>query len=167
MSNPLRFFDEHGDACFVPTDGPCYIGFEPGTIPQPGIRLDRGTACQVDSKVYMRGNSTNGSNQGNIVPSDQFDPGNIEHIAKLDPALAQLNGDYKRALKRMVLASNKSDSIDSYVPLPMNFPFASSASWTLKGDVKTQFDISSKESQCKLAIECRVAQLAIDKDIRT
>ena len=66
VSNPLRLFDEHGDACFVPTDGPCYTGFEPGTIPQPGIRLDRGSAWQVDSKVYIRGNSTNGSNQGNI-----------------------------------------------------------------------------------------------------
>ena len=81
-------FDEHGDACVVPTDGLCYTGFEPGIILQPGIRLGRGTASQIESKVYMRGNSTNGSNQGNIVPSDQFDPGNIEHLAQFDPDLA-------------------------------------------------------------------------------
>ena len=84
VSNPLRVFDEHGKACFVPTDGPCYIGFEPGTEIHPGIRLDRGTACQVGPKVYRnpkydpihqpgylatngytRGNSTNGSNKDN------------------------------------------------------------------------------------------------------
>ena len=63
-------FDEHGDACFVPTDGPYYTGFEPGTTLQPGIRLDRGTASRIESKCYIRGNSTNGSNQGNIFPSD-------------------------------------------------------------------------------------------------
>ena len=65
VSNPLRFFDKHGNACFVvPTnDGP----------------------CQVDSKVYcnpkydiMRGNSTNGSNQGNTV-----------HLAHIESATAQ------------------------------------------------------------------------------
>ena len=87
----------NGAACFVPTDGPCYIGFEPGSIPQPGFRFDRGTACRVDSKVYMRGNSTNGANQGNIDHLYWFDHGNIDHLAELDPALAQLNNNYETA----------------------------------------------------------------------
>ena len=165
VSNPLRFFDKHGNACFVPTDGPCYTGFEPGTTPQPGILLSRGTASQIGSKCYIRGNSTNGSNQGNIAQLAQFDPGNIDHLAQIDPALAQLNNNYKSALKRL-LTPNTSDPTVSYVPIPWNVPPVSDASWTLKGDVKTRFDISSKESQCKLAIECRVAQLAIDKGIK-
>ena len=166
VSNHLRFSDEHGDACFVPTDGPCYTGFEPGTILQPGIRLDCRTASQIESKCYIRGSSTNGSNQGKIFPSDQFDPCNIDHLDQLDPAVAQLNDNYKRALKKLLppktsASTNKSASTSQYVPIPWNVPPVSGASWTLKGDVKTRFDISSKESQsCKLAIECRVAQLA-------
>ena len=52
VSNPLRFFDKHGNACFVPTDGPCYSGFEPGTIPQPRIQLSCGTASQINSKCF-------------------------------------------------------------------------------------------------------------------
>ena len=47
-----------------------------------------------------------------------------------------------------------------------NVPPVSESSWALAGDVETRFDISSKESPCKLAVECRVAQLAIDKDIK-
>ena len=151
VSNPLRFFDEHGDACncFVPTDGPCYIGFGPGTIPQPGIWLDRGTACQVDSKVYrnpmydsMRGNSTNGSNQGNI-----------DHLAQIDPALAQRKTTYEGALQQLLTANTSAPSAP-YVPISLA---------QYKQQKETRFAIRSEEGRCKLAIESRVAQLAIDK----
>ena len=53
VSNPLRFFDENGNACSVSTnDGSCQGN------PIHGL-------CQVDSKVdSMHGNSTNASNRG-------------------------------------------------------------------------------------------------------
>ena len=124
VSNPLRFFDEHGKACFVPTDGPCYIGFEPGTIIHPGIRLDRGTACQVDLKVYRnpkydsrRGNSTNGSNQGNT-----------DHLAQIESATAQIKHDYEEALQQLLttntsppkLSTTNTSSPDApYVPISL------------------------------------------------
>ena len=147
VSNHLRFFDKHGNACFVPTtDGPCYVDFEPGTIIHPGIRLDCGAACQVDSKVYrnpkydsMRGNSTNGSNQGNT-----------DHLAQIEPATAQIKTDYEEALQK-ILTINTSSSTDQYVPIPWSVPPVSAASLTLKGDVKTRFAIHSEEKRCKLA----------------
>ena len=84
------FFYEHGKACFVPTDadGPCYIGFEPGTEIRPGTYLVQKLIVEVHVKLgqkftviqsmilyinlastlvatngYTRGNSTNVSNK--------------------------------------------------------------------------------------------------------
>ena len=102
------FFDKHGNACFVPTtDDPCYVDFEPGTIIHPGIRLDRGAACQVDSKVYrnpkydsMRGNSTNGSNQGNT-----------DHLAQIESATAQIETDYEEALQNLLTTDTSSSTV--------------------------------------------------------
>ena len=96
----------------------------------------------------MRGNSTNASNQGNA-----------DH-------LAQIKTDYDGALQKL-LTTNTSASTDQYVPIPWSVPPVSAASWALKGDVKTRFAIHSEEKRCKLAIECRVAQLAIDKGVKS
>ena len=94
----------------------------------------------------MRGNSTNASNQ-----SDQ---------------LAQIKTDYEEALKQL-LTTDTSASTDQYVPIPWYVPPVSAAFWALKGDVKTRFAIHSEDTRCKLAIECRVAQLAIDKGVKS
>ena len=158
VSNPLRCFDEHDNACFVPTtDGPCHIDFE------PGIRLGRGDASQVDSKVYRNpkydsrcGNSPIGSNQGNT-----------DRLAQIESSTTQIRNDYEEALQILLTSvTNTSAPTDQYVPIPWSVPPASAASWTLKGDVKTQFAIYSEERRCKLAIECRVTQLTIDKGVK-
>ena len=77
VSNPLRFFDKYGNACFVSTNA--------GSCRGNSIHGPR----QVDSKVYcnpkydsMRGNSTNGSNQGNT-----------DHLAQIESATAQIKND--------------------------------------------------------------------------
>ena len=51
------------------------------------------------------------------------------------------------------------------MPILWYGPPTSNDSQTLKADVKTPFDIHSEENRCRLAIECRVAQLAIDKGL--
>ena len=92
MSNPLRFFDKHGNACFIPTtDGPCQV--------------------LVDSKVYrnpkydsMRGNSANGSNQGNT-----------DHLAQIESATAQIKTDYETALPKLSTTNTSSPDVP-YVP---------------------------------------------------
>ena len=108
----------HGNAYFVPTtDGPCYTDFDSDSTPQPGIRLSRATASQINSKCFVRGNSTNGSNQGNIDHLAQFDPSNIDHLAQIDPALAQLKNTYEEGLQKL-LTTNTSAPTDPYVPIP-------------------------------------------------
>ena len=102
---------------------------------------------QADSKVdSMRGNSTNASYRGE--------------------QLAQMKTDYEEALQTL-FTTDISASTDQYVPIPWYGPPASNASQTLKADVKSLFDIHSEETRCKLAIECRVAQLAIDKGVKS
>ena len=96
------------------TDGPCYIGFEPGTVIHPGIRLDRGTACQVGSKVYRNskydskcGNSTNGSNQDNT-----------DRLAQIESATAQIKTDDETAMPKLS-TTNTSSPDAPYVPISL------------------------------------------------
>ena len=83
VSNPLRFFDEHGKASFIPTNGPCYIGFEPGTEIHPGIRLDCGTACQVGPKVY-RNPKYDPSHQPGYLATNGYTNGNSTNVSNKD-----------------------------------------------------------------------------------
>ena len=137
VPNTLRFFDENGNACSVSTNDGSCQG-----NPIHGL-------CQVDSKVdSMHGNSTNASNWGK--------------------QLAQTKTDYEEALQKL-FTTDISATTDQYqyVPIPWYGPPTSNASQTLKTDVKTRFDIHSEEKRCRLAIECRVAQLAIDKGVKS
>ena len=167
VPNPLRFFDTNGNACFVPTtDGPCYTGCD--STHQPGVRLPSQSQCYdgytVNSRPrpagynstrqpgylatngYTLGNSTNGSN-----------PGDIDH-------LAQLKTSYEGALEKLLTTNTSAPSAPS---VPWFVPAASAASWAMPGDEKTRFEfaIHDEESRCKLAIECKVAQLAVEKGV--
>ena len=146
VSDPLRFFDKHGNACVVPTcttDGLCYTGFN--STPPPEIQLPHSIASQINSKCCTLCNSTNGCNQGNI-----------DHPAQLHPLArppAQLKDTYEGALQKLVTTNTMpSAPADPYAAIPWSVPPASAASWTLKGDVKTGFAIYSEERRCKLAI---------------
>ena len=146
MSNPLRFFDTHGNACFVPTtDGPCYTGYD--STPQPGVRLPSRSQCYDGYTINSRprpagyhstrqpgylatnghtlGNSTNGSNQGDI------------------DYLARLKTSYEGALEKVLTTNTSAPSAQS---VPWSVPPAPAASWAIPGDEKTRFAIHDEES---------------------
>ena len=82
-------------------------------------------------------NSTSGSNQGNI-----------DHLAQIESATAQIKNDSEEALQKL-LTTNTSPPTAPYVPISLA---------QYKQQKKTRFH--------KLAIECRVAQVAIDKGVK-
>ena len=68
VSNPLRFYDTNGSACYVPTDGPCYDGYSARASPQPGVRLPAQSQCYdgytINSRSRSRRNSNSRSRSG-------------------------------------------------------------------------------------------------------
>ena len=103
-------FDTNGNACYVPTDGPCYDGYS--TSPQPGVRLPARSqcynGCTINSRSRPGRNSNSRSRSG------------------------------RNSNNRSCSGRNSAHSVSS----------ASSAP-------------SDEEIQCKEAIPCKVAQLAV------
>jgi hypothetical protein len=143
VSKPLRFFDEHGKACCVPTDGLCYIGFKPGRS-----KVHRGPTYESNHQPgysatngYTRGNSTNVSNKDSAEYETAH--GNV-HRPQSDFLSA------KRELDTTGVTTTKGEQI-------------------VREKFLEKYKLSSdyqKNRFHKLAIECRVAQVAANKGIK-
>ena len=91
--------------------------------------------------------------------------GNSTKAINREKQIEQTKTDYEEALQKL-LTVKISATNDQYVPIPWHDSITSSAPQTLQADMKNRFDIRSEEQRCRLAIECRVAQLAIDKGVK-
>ena len=135
---------------FVPTDGPCYIGFKPGTEIHPGIQLDCGTACQVGSNVY-RNPKYDPTHQPGYLATNGYTHGNSTNGSNKDKTdYETAHGDVHRSQSDFLSAKRE---LDTTVALAQN-------------QRAKYLEMCKKNQFRKLAIECRVAQVTANKGVK-
>ena len=93
------------------------------------------------------GSSTNGSNQGNT-----------DHLAQSESATAQIKNDYEEALQKLLTTNTSPPNLSTTNTSSHDAPYVPISFAQYKHYKKTQFH--------KLAIECRVTQVAINKGVK-
>ena len=159
MSNHSRFFDTNGNACFVPTtDGP--TGYD--STPQPGVRLPSRSQCYDGCTInslprpptascdstrqpvylatngYTLGNSTNGSNQGDI---DQ---------------LAQLKTSYEGAFEHNGMSAYHTNPMRSWqvLRIPQQISIVTWNSWESEWGPRK---VSNVSNHCTMSCRCSIS----------